>query len=145
MCGEACGKTRQRKQPRERRMNRLTCSTGIIALIGSLLLANSASATTIKAAQYQLAITRYSNDTGLTFIGTGFFRYDRGSVDQQVSDWTAQWDACFGGDDSACEGLDTKLDVQFPLIAAGFDMHGHAFVDDDIQWTERFGYEDGHL
>ena len=46
------------------------------------------------------------------------------------------------------EGLDAKLDVQFPVIDASFEMFGHTFVDDEIVWVERFGYGDqydGHL
>src|SRR5262245_25992693 len=129
-------------------MNTFKTLASVVAAISALTIGNGASAATIKPAQYDLAVTRYSSDTGLTFEGTGFLRYDRAAVDQQLADWMAQWDICFASGGDACEGLDDRLDVQFPVIDASFEMFGHTFVDDEIVWVERFGYGgiyDGHL
>jgi len=129
-------------------MNLVKVSAKIAAVAAALLIANGAGAAAIKAAQYDLAITRYSDEAGLTIQGAGFLRYDRGAIDQQLGDWMAQWDVCFASGGDACEGLDAKLDVQFPVIDASFEMFGHTFVDDEIVWVERFGYGDqyqGHL
>ena len=117
--------------------------TSAIALAWGLLLTSTAAeATAFGVGQYALVISQESSETGhSTPIGTGFFRYDAAAVQQQLDDWTAQWDTCRAtGADSDCEGLDDRLYVSFPVMSAEFDMLGHTFVDDDIVWTERFGY-----
>jgi hypothetical protein len=108
-----------------------------------LLAAQTSGGTTLDgASQFGMAIFRFPDEGSARTLGSGFFRYDRRAVDEQVDQWVADWNVCaVDTENDICDQLDWELSVQFPVIAAEFEIYGHVFHDHEILWSEVYLYD----
>jgi hypothetical protein len=129
--------------------------TGIPGLLAIALLVGPVSvhATMIRAAsiadgpevaQFGLEIVQFPDAGGHRLLGQGYFRYDARAVRQQLDAWVAKWDLCGNGsEDPRCDDFGYEpLELQFPMIAAEFEIFGHTFRDADILWIETYDQGD---
>lgn len=116
--------------------------TGLLAMLG-LLATQTASGTALLngVSQLGIVITRTVDGGSHRTLGSGFFRYDRRAVDEQIDQWVADWNACDPYSEDSCYGLDDRLTVQFPVIAFEFEIYGHVFRGEEIVWREEYLYD----
>jgi hypothetical protein len=93
----------------------------------------------IQLGQLELGVWRQPDDGPSVQIGTGYLRYDAGSVRQQYEDWLADLAAC-EADENACSDLNYEPEIEYPVVSAAFTMYGHTFRDDEIRWTDFYSY-----
>lgn len=123
----------------------------LVILMGALLsesmatqaaVINSASSDAPEVAQYGLAIYRWQEPGGPKLLGQGYFRYDAGAVRQQVNAWLENYEICdHDSDDPRCDtGAWGALFVEYPVLAAEFEIYGHTFRDNEIRWVDYYDY-----
>jgi len=120
----------------------------VVALLAGSATAHAVAITTLSAAddseiaQYGIGIFLHTDEGGTQPLGRGYFRYDARAVRARLDAWLENYEVCLNDDeDPRCDpSIVGRLDLEYPVVAAEFEIFGHTFRNADFLWVEGYNY-----